>query len=212
MAGVYLIGLTGGIASGKSTVARRLVRHGAVHIDADHLARVVVGPGTPGIAKIAEAFGDTVLLPDGSLDRAALGAVVFRDPDALVSLNAIVHPEVRARSNALIREAEAEDPNAIVVYDVPLLVEAGVDHPFDLVVVTQAEESTRVRRMVELRGMDAGDAERRIRSQASDADRQRIADVVIDTGGTLEQTLAQVDALWDQVRVQSQQRTVRGAP
>ena len=212
MAGVYLIGLTGGIASGKSTVARRLVRHGAVHIDADHLARVVVGPGTPGIAKIAEAFGDPVLLPDGSLDRAALGAVVFRDPEALVRLNAIVHPEVRARSNALIRAAEAADPSAIVVYDVPLLVEAGVDHPFDLVVVTQADESTRVRRMVELRGMDAGEAERRIRSQASDTDRQRIADVVIDTGGTLEQTLAQVDALWDQIRVQSRQCTVRGAP
>ena len=199
MAGVYLIGLTGGIASGKSTVARRLVRHGAVHIDADQLARVVVGPGTPGLAKIADAFGDAVLLPDGSLDRAALGAVVFRDPEALVRLNAIVHPEVRARSNALIREAEAADPNAIVVYDVPLLVEAGVDHPFDLVVVTQADEQTRVRRMVELRAMDAGEAERRIRAQASDAERRRVADVVIDTGGTLQQTLEQVDALWTQV-------------
>ena len=212
MAGVYLIGLTGGIASGKSTVARRLVRHGAVHIDADHLARVVVGPGTPGLAAIAEAFGDTVLLPDGSLNRAALGAVVFRDPEALDRLNAIVHPEVRARSNAVIRAAEAEDPNAIVVYDVPLLVEAGVDHPFDLVVVTQSDEPTRVRRMVELRAMDAGEAERRIRAQASDADRHKIADVVIDTGGTLEQTLEQVDVLWEQVRVHSQQRTVRGAP
>ena len=212
MAGVYLIGLTGGIASGKSTVARRLVRHGAVHIDADHLARVVVGPGTPGLAKVTAAFGDTVLLPDGSLNRAALGAVVFRDPEALDRLNAIVHPEVRARSNALIRQAEADDPNAIVVYDVPLLVEAGVDHPFDLVVVTQAEEGTRVRRMVELRGMDAGEAERRIRAQASDADRRRIADVVIDTGGTLEQTLEQVDLLWDQVHGQPGQRTVSGAP
>ncbi|HSP52028.1 MAG TPA: dephospho-CoA kinase [Cryobacterium sp.] len=209
---MYLIGLTGGIASGKSTVARRLVRHGAVHIDADQLARVVVGPGTPGLAKIADAFGDAVLLPDGSLDRAALGAVVFRDPEALVRLNAIVHPEVRARSNALIREAEAADPNAIVVYDVPLLVEAGVDHPFDLVVVTQADEQTRVRRMVELRAMDAGEAERRIRAQASDAERRRVADVVIDTGGTLEQTLEQVDALWTQVHGPTGQRTVRGAP
>lgn len=212
MAGVYLIGLTGGIASGKSTVARRLVLHGAVHIDADELARVMVGPGTPGLAKITAAFGDTVLLPDGSLNRAALGAVVFRDPEALDRLNAIVHPEVRGRSNALIRQAEADDPNAIVVYDVPLLVEAGVDHPFDLVVVTQAEEGTRVRRMVELRGMDAGEAERRIRAQASDADRRRIADVVIDTGGALEQTLEQVDLLWAQVHGQPGQRTVSGAP
>ena len=212
MAGVYLIGLTGGIASGKSTVARRLVLHGAVHIDADELARVMVGPGTPGLAKITAAFGDTVLLPDGSLNRAALGAVVFRDPEALDRLNAIVHPEVRGRSNALIRQAEADDPNAIVVYDVPLLVEAGVDHPFDLVVVTQAEEGTRVRRMVELRGMDAGEAERRIRAQASDADRRRIADVVIDTGGALEQTLEQVDLLWAQVHGQPGQHTVSGAP
>lgn len=212
MASVYLIGLTGGIASGKSTVARRLVQHGAVHIDADQLARVVVGPATPGLVKIADAFGDAVLLPDGGLNRVALGAVVFRDPEALDRLNAIVHPEVRARSNALIREAEDADRNAIVVYDVPLLVEAGVDHPFDLVVVTQADEPTRVRRMVELRAMDVGEAERRIRAQASDADRHRIADVVIDTGGTLEQTLEQVDVLWDQVRGQGQQRIVRGAP
>ncbi|TFC29264.1 dephospho-CoA kinase [Cryobacterium sp. TMT2-18-3] len=209
---MYLIGLTGGIASGKSTVARRLVQHGAVHIDADQLARVVVAPATPGLAKIADAFGDGMLLPDGSLNRMALGAVVFRDPEALDRLNAIVHPEVRARSNALIREAEDADRDAIVVYDVPLLVEARVDHPFDLVVVTQADEPTRVRRMVELRAMDAGEAERRIRAQASDADRHRIADVVIDTGGTLEQTLEQVDVLWDQVRGQGQQRIVRGAP
>ncbi|TFC96967.1 MULTISPECIES: dephospho-CoA kinase [Cryobacterium] len=209
---MYLIGLTGGIASGKSTVARRLVRHGAVHIDADHLARVVVEPGMPGLAKISDAFGTAVLLADGSLDRPALGAVVFRDPAARERLNAIVHPEVRALSNALIRDAEAEDPDAIVVYDVPLLVEAGVDHPFDLVVVTLADEQTRVRRMVELRGMEAGEAERRIRSQASDADRLSVADVVIDTGGTLEQTVAQVDALWDQVHAEGEQRTVRGAP
>lgn len=212
MAGVYLIGLTGGIASGKSTVARRLVRHGAVHIDADDLAREVVRPGTSGLAKIAAAFGDAVLLPDGSLNRAALGAVVFSAPEALDRLNAIVHPEVRALSNTLIRKAETDDPNAIVVYDVPLLVEAGVDHPFDLVVVTQADEMTRVRRMVELRAMDADEAERRIRSQASDTERARIADVVIDTGGTLEQTLEQVDVLWDQVRAGHGQPTVTGAP
>ncbi|TFD33382.1 dephospho-CoA kinase [Cryobacterium cryoconiti] len=209
---MYLIGLTGGIASGKSTVARRLVRRGAVHIDADHLARVAVEPGTPGLVKIADAFGDSVLLPDGSLNRPALGAIVFRDPHARERLNAIVHPEVRALSNALIHAAEEEDPNAIVVYDVPLLVEAGVDHPFDLVVVTQADEQTRVRRMVELRGMDAGEAERRIRSQASDTERLQVADVVIDTGGTLPQTQEQVDLLWDRVNAQREQRSVRGAP
>jgi dephospho-CoA kinase len=206
-----LIGLTGGIASGKSTVARRLVEHGAVHIDADHLARVAVEPGSPALAHIADAFGAKLLNADGSLDRAALGAVVFSDPDALRRLNAIVHPAVRALSDALIRQAEETDPDAVVVYDVPLLVEAGVDHPFDLVVVTHADEDTRVRRMVEVRGMDADEAGRRIRSQATDADRLAVADVVIDTTGTLENTLEQVDALWMRVRP-AEQRTVRGAP
>jgi dephospho-CoA kinase len=212
MAVVYLIGLTGGIASGKSTVARRLLRHGAVHIDADHLARLAVEPGTAALEQIADAFGEGVLAADGSLNRAALGAVVFADADSLSHLNAIVHPAVRALTNARIREAEEADPDAIVVYDVPLLVEAAVDHPFDLVVVTQADEETRVRRMVELRAMDAGEAERRIRAQASDADRQRIADVVIDTGGTLEQTLEQVDVLWDQIGAGREEPTVRAAP
>ncbi|TFC49113.1 dephospho-CoA kinase [Cryobacterium sp. TMT1-21] len=209
---MYLIGLTGGIASGKSTVARQLVQHGAVHIDADHLARLAVGPGTPALAQIADAFGPGVLNAEGALDRAALGALVFADPDALSRLNAIVHPAVRAMSNARIREAERADPEAVVVYDVPLLVEAAVDHPFDLVVVTQADEETRVRRMVDLRAMDAGEAERRIRSQASDAERLAIADVVLETGGTLEQTLEQVDLLWEQIHAGREDRTVRAAP
>ncbi|MBC7443285.1 MAG: dephospho-CoA kinase [Ramlibacter sp.] len=209
---MYLIGLTGGIASGKSTVARRLVRHGAVHIDADQLARLAVAPGTPSLEQIKASFGAGVLGADGSLNRAALGTVVFADPGALERLNAIVHPAVRALSDECIRAAEAADPEAVVVYDVPLLVEAAVDHPFDLVVVTQADEETRVRRMVELRSMDADEAERRIRAQASDADRRAIADVVIDTGGTLQQTLEQVDLLWERVLGGTVQRTVRGSP
>jgi len=200
MADVYLIGLTGGIASGKSTVARRLVEHGAVHIDADHLSRVVVEPGTDGLARIRDTFGDEVLNADGSLNRAALGAVVFGDPAALAQLNAIVHPAVRALSDELIRAAEQADPDAIVVYDVPLLVEAAVDHPFDLIVVAHADEETRTRRMVDLRGMDETDAARRIGSQASDADRLAVANVVIDTDGTLAHTRQQVDALYERVR------------
>lgn len=212
MAGVYLIGLTGGIASGKSTVARRLVEHGAVHIDADHLARVVVEPGTDALAQIRETFGDEVTNADGSLNRAALGALVFADPAALAQLNAIVHPAVRARSNELIRAAESADPNAIVVYDVPLLVEAAVDHPFDLIVVAHADEETRVRRMVDLRGMSETDATQRIGSQASDADRLAVANVIIDTDGTLAHTLAQVDALYERVRAGLAGKTVRGAP
>ncbi|TFD78110.1 dephospho-CoA kinase [Cryobacterium sp. Sr8] len=197
---MYLIGLTGGIASGKSTVARRLVEHGAVHIDADHLARVVVEPGTDALARIRATFGDEVLNADGSLNRAALGSRVFGDPAALAQLNAIVHPAVRALANELIRDAEQADPDAVVVYDVPLLVEAAVDHPFDLIVVAHADEETRTRRMVHLRGMDETDAARRIRSQASDADRLAVANVVIDTDGTLAHTWQQVDALYERVR------------
>ncbi len=209
---MYLIGLTGGIASGKSTVARRLAELGAVHIDADRLARVAVEPGTAALGRIIGVFGQAVLAPDGGLDRAALGAIVFADPAALTLLNAIVHPAVRSLSNLLIREAAAQDPHAVVVYDVPLLVEAGVDHPFDLIVVTRADEATRVRRMVELRGMAEAEALRRMRTQASDDERRAVADVVIDTGGSLSHTLAQVDELWLRVRSGADEPNVRGAP
>jgi dephospho-CoA kinase len=192
---MYLIGLTGGIASGKSTIATRLAEHGAVVIDADVLSREVVEPGTPGLAAIAARFGPDVIGPDGALDRPALGAVVFSDDQARADLNAIVHPEVKRRSHARIAEASA-DPAAIVVYDVPLLVETGRADEFDLVVVASAPESVRTERLVELRGLDRGEAERRIAAQATEAQRTAVADVVIDTAGTLAQTLEQVDAVW----------------
>jgi dephospho-CoA kinase len=192
---MYLIGLTGGIASGKSTIATRLAEHGAVVIDADVLSREVVEPGTPGLAAIAARFGPGVIGPDGALDRPALGAVVFSDDQARADLNAIVHPEVKRRSQARIAEASA-DPAAIVVYDVPLLVETGRADEFDLVVVASAPESVRAERLVELRGLDRGEAERRIAAQATEAQRTAVADVVIDTAGTLAQTLEQVDAVW----------------
>lgn len=197
---MYLIGLTGGIAAGKSTVANRLVEHGAVHIDADQLARAVVEPGTPGLAAIREAFGAGMIRADGTLDRAALGAHVFSNAAELEKLNAIVHPAVRELSDFLIREASS-DPQAVVVYDVPLLIEASTAqphaHPFDLIVVVHASEETRLRRMVELRAMSETDAANRIKAQASDAERMAVADIVIDTDGTLEHTLAQVDELWE---------------
>ena len=193
-----LIALTGGIASGKSTVARRLAEHGAVHIDADGLAREVVEPGTAGLAAIRGRFGDGVLSADGALDRPALGALVFSDPEALADLNAIVHPAVRELFERRIREAAA-DPHAVVVYDVPLLVEAEPGLEWDLVIVTEAPAETRVQRMVELRGMTREDAERRIANQASDEARRAIADVVIDTGGTEARTIEQVDELWERL-------------
>ncbi|GGR25045.1 dephospho-CoA kinase [Agromyces mediolanus] len=196
---MYLIGLTGGIASGKSTVARRLYEHGAVHLDADQLARKVVEPGTPALAAIAETFGPEVLRADGSLDRERLGGIVFGDDAARAKLNAIVHPAVRELSGRLIAKAEAENPDAVVVYDVPLLVEANVDHPFDLVVVTDAPKRTQVKRLVEQRGLDPLQAEARVDAQIDREARLKVADVVIDTDGSLGHTMSQADALWSRV-------------
>ncbi|WP_159599851.1 dephospho-CoA kinase [Agromyces humi] len=199
---MYLIGLTGGIASGKSTVARRLVEHGAVHIDADQLARRVVEPGKPALAAIVEEFGPGVLRADGSLDRAKLGELVFADEPARAKLNAIVHPAVRALSAKLIERAAEEDPDAVVVYDVPLLVEAAVDHPFDLVVVTNAPRKTQVERLVEQRGFDPLQAQARVDAQVDNTSRLAIADVVIDTDGSLAHTMSQADALWNRIRAE----------
>ena len=194
---MLLVALTGGIASGKSFVARRLAEHGAVIVDADQVARQVVEPGEPALAAIAAEFGPGVIAADGSLDRAALGAIVFQDPEGRQRLNAITHPAVLQRSRDLFAAAGAADPHAIVVYDIPLLVEAGRTDEFDLVVVVQAAIETRVARMIELRGMTREEAMHRIQSQATDAERLAIADVVIDADGRPEETLAQTDALWE---------------
>jgi dephospho-CoA kinase len=197
---MYLIGLTGGIASGKSVVARRLTEHGAIHIDADQLARDVVEPGTPALTQIAERFGPTVIAENGSLDRAALGAIVFQDAGARLALNGITHPAVKQLSKRLFAEAAERDPNAVVVYDVPLLLEAsrsGDFHSFDLIVVVNADAETRIRRLMELRGLSREEATHRLNSQASDAERLAIADVVIDSNGSLDETLHRADALWD---------------
>lgn len=194
---MLLVALTGGIASGKSTVARRLRERGAVIVDADQVARQVVEPGEPALESIVAEFGPGVLASDGSLDRAALGAIVFSEPEGRQKLNAITHPAVLERSRALFAAAAAEDPDAIVVYDIPLLVEAGRVDEFDLRVVVHAATETRVRRMIELRGMTREEALHRINSQATDTDRFAIADVVIDADGSLEHTLEQTDALWE---------------
>ena len=197
-----LIALTGGIASGKSTIARRLSEHGAVIVDADQIVRDVQAPGSPVLERIADTFGAGVIAPDGTLDRAALGAVVFGDAALLEQLNAIVHPAVREESQRRFDEASADDPAAVVVYDVPLLVEARVDDPWDLIVVAHAPAVVRKQRLVELRGMDESAAQDRIDAQVSDERRLAIADVVIDTSGTMESTLEQTDALWERIRGQ----------
>lgn len=207
---MYLIGLTGGIASGKSLAARRFTELGAVHVDADVIAREVVEPGTPGIARIVEEFGDSVLAADGSLDRAALGAIVFRDADSLAVLNDITHPAVVARVQQLIDEANAADEHAVVVYDVPLLVEAVVERrmEFDLVVVVHSDRETRLRRLVELRGMSREEANHRLNSQASDTERLAVADVVLDNNGTPQELIAQIDELWASLPQRTARRDV----
>lgn len=207
---MYLIGLTGGIAAGKSVVAKRLAEHGAVHIDADRLAREVVEPGTPALDAIVREFGAHLVGADRRLDRAALGSIVFGDGAKLAALNGIVHPAVKDAAKRQMVAAAAHDPDAIVVYDVPLLVEADVTHGYDLVVVVEADEDTRIRRLVELRSMNPGDAARRIRAQASDTERRAIADVVIDSNGTLERTLQQADAVWE--RAVASRRRERSTP
>ena len=199
---MYLIGLTGGIASGKTAVAKRLAEHGAVHIDADQLAREVVEPGTPALASIAERFGPGVIAPDGSLDRPALGAIIFSDAEARLALNAITHPAVARLGRERMDEA-SRAPHSVVVYDVPLLVERAADadfYTFDLIVVVDAAPETRIDRLVRLRGLSRDEADRRLKSQATDAQRLAIADVVIDSNGTLDDTLRQADELWESVR------------
>lgn len=195
---MYLVGLTGGIASGKSVVGKRFAELGAVLVDADVLAREVVEPGTPGLAAIRAQFGASVIAADGSLDRAALGAIVFADPEKLEQLNDITHPAIWQRAKDLFEAAAVADPDAVVVYDVPLLAEASEKRPmrFDFIVVVDAPIETRIQRMVDLRGMNRTDAQRRVGAQATDAERVKFADAVIDSGGSIEHTLAQVDDLW----------------
>ena len=189
------VGLTGGVASGKSTVATMLAELGAVVIDADVLAREVVEPGTEGLAAIFDHFGPAVLNNDGTLNRPALGAIIFADPEQREKLNSITHPAVWRRARELFENAAVDE---VVVYDVPLLVEGakGRQLDFDLIAVVDASAETRLQRMVELRGMTREEAAHRLNSQASDAERLAIADVVIDNNGTVEQTLQQVDSLW----------------
>ncbi|HEU4675908.1 MAG TPA: dephospho-CoA kinase [Motilibacteraceae bacterium] len=188
------VGLTGGIGSGKSAVSRLLAERGAVVVDADAIAREVVEPGTPGLGAVVAEFGDGVLRPDGTLDRPALGAIVFADPQRLAALNAIVHPLIGARTAELLAAAPAD---AVVVHDVPLLTENGLAPGYDVVVVVEVPVEVQLDRLVRLRGMTEADARARIAAQATREQRRAVADVVIDNAGTLEQLAAQVDVLWE---------------
>lgn len=188
-----LIGLTGGIGSGKSLVAELLAAQGATIIDADVLAREVVAPGTPGLAAVAERFGEGVLQPDGSLDRPALGGIVFRDPAARRDLEAIIHPAVRARAAAL---TAAAPQGAVVVQVIPLLVETGQQDSFDQVVVVDVEPDVQLSRIMLRDGLSEPDALARLRAQASREARLAAADVVLRNNGKPEDLAAAVDRLW----------------
>jgi dephospho-CoA kinase len=195
---VLRVGLTGGIGSGKSEVSRRLAERGAVVIDADVAAREVVVPGSPGLARIAEAFGVGVLRPDGSLNRERLGEIVFSDPGLRAKLNEIVHPLVRewmqAAEEAAVRAAAP--PGPVVVHDVPLLAESRGRAGFDVVIVVDVPPEAQAERLVRLRGMPAGQARARMAAQASREQRLALADIVIDNSGSLEDLDRRVGEVW----------------
>ncbi|MGW6834412.1 dephospho-CoA kinase [Streptomyces sp. NPDC054949] len=190
------VGLTGGIGAGKSEVSRLLAGYGAVVVDADRIAREVVEPGTPGLAAVVAAFGESVLTPEGTLDRPRLGSLVFTDAEKLRTLNAIVHPLVGARSAELERAAGAD---AIVVHDVPLLTENGLASLYDLVVVVDASPDTQLARLTARRGMTEDEARSRMAAQATREQRLAIATLVIDNDGPLEALEPQVRKVWEEL-------------
>lgn len=190
------VGLTGGIAAGKSLAASTFQDLGAVLIDADRLARLVVEPGTDGLREVVGVFGREVLQPDGSLDRQALGSKIFADPAGRERLNAIIHPRVRQLAGEQEAAAAASSPDVVVVHDIPLLVETGQEDRFHLVIVIDAPDQLRVRRMVQNRGLPAPDAWNRIRAQADAATRNAAADVVLDNSGNPESLVSAVRSLW----------------
>ncbi|MFW0787608.1 dephospho-CoA kinase [Gordonia sp. CPCC 206044] len=199
------LGLSGGIGAGKSTVAETFIARGGYHIDADKIAREVVEPGSEGLTKLVEAFGDDILAADGSLDRPALAAKAFVDEEQRQKLNGITHPLVGARTQQMLSEAPSD---AIVVQDIPLLVEGNMAPFFHIVVIVGADEDLRVERLTTLRGMPEDDARARIRAQATDEQRRAVADVWLDNSGTPADLATAAAALWDE-RLVPFERNVR---
>lgn len=194
--GVLIVGLTGGIGSGKSEVTRRLAAKGATVVDADLMAREVVAAGTPGLQRVVAEFGPEVLRPDGSLDRPRLGALVFADPAKLQRLNAIVHPLIGELTAQRVADAEAAGVR-VLVHDVPLLVESGLAGGYAEVVVVAASPETQLARLTRHRGLTEQEARQRIAAQAPLEDKLAVATRVLHNDGSLQELADQVDRLWD---------------
>lgn len=194
---MHIIGLTGGIGSGKSTVSARLAELGATVVDADLIAREVVEPGEPALAELGEAFTG-VIRPDGTLDRAELARQAFASQQGTETLNSITHPRIHERTLQQFEDARAADV-PVLVYDMPLLIENGETETVDTVLVVDAPDDVRIARLVESRGLDEDDARRRLAAQVDRQTRLAAADVVLDNSGDLEALVAQVDAFWDEV-------------
>ena len=193
---MFLVGLTGGIASGKSTVAAMLSKFDNEIIDADEIAREVVLPGSDGLSKVVAEFGPQILEEDGSLSRAGLAKLVFKDPEKRLTLESILHPLIKARTLERISQSKSD----IVIYIVPLLVEAKVDYPFDLVVTIEAGSENQIKRLIENRGMSTEDATARIAAQATEPERVARADVRIDGALDLNDLETKVSKLWNQIQ------------
>lgn len=203
---MFLVGLTGGIASGKSTVAAMLSKYDNEIIDADEIAREVVLPGSDGLSKVVAEFGPQILEEDGSLSRAELAELVFEDPEKRITLEGILHPLIRARTLERISQSQGD----ILIYIVPLLVEAKVDYPFDLVVTIEAGSENQIKRLVENRGMSTEDATARIAAQATEPERVARADVRIDGVLSLTDLETEVSKLWNQMQALAQAKVHHG--
>jgi len=203
---MFIIGLTGGIASGKSTVAGMLSAKGALVICADQISREVVEPGRPAWRELVEWLGREILQEDGTIDRARLGQIVFHDPAARRKLNAIVHPRVGEEIAARTERLRRENPGAVLVYDIPLLIEAGMQDLTDLVLLVYVTPEVQLKRLQERDGLSREEALARIRSQMPLKKKRQYARVIIDNSGTLEETARQVDRFWENLQVELQGR------
>ncbi|CAB4635352.1 MAG: dephospho-CoA kinase [Actinobacteria bacterium] len=203
---MFLVGLTGGIASGKSTISTMLAKLGAEVIDADVVAREVVEPGTPGLKEVIAEFGEEIIQPDGSLSRAALAEQVFADLAKRTKLEAILHPLIKQRTMQLI----AQSKKSIVVYVVPLLVEAKVDYPFDLVITVESGVANQMQRLKDSRGLTEGEAQSRIHAQASEIQRVARADIRLDGSVSLSELEAEVSKLWELLVKKAEAKATNG--